>query len=128
MLISISSDGRLVQWEITKGLETSQLMQLKRLARSTPGAAAQAAAAAAAAAVGGAGGSAGSKAIEKAAERAAEGRDPLISRHTGGMSFAFSPEDCRVYLAGGWRAVEWGLGGGWAGSGNDRLEARAHWG
>ncbi len=37
----------------------------------------------------------------KAAVAAAEQRDAFISRNTGGMSFAFSEKDCRMYLAGG---------------------------
>jgi hypothetical protein len=110
VLISCSTDGDLVQWNTSKGLEQQRLMRLKRQPRHTPAAAAVAAAAVANAKAGGsAGPAAGGKKGEAEGEggkgrgRSAGGGgevDAFISRTTGGMSFAFNALDTRVYLAG----------------------------
>ncbi|CAD7695601.1 unnamed protein product, partial [Ostreobium quekettii] len=82
VLISISSDGRVTQWSIAKGLEYADVMKLKRVARRAPS----------------------GPRSKNAAARSAN-QVPFISRLTSGMSFDFSPADTRIYIAGtedGW--------------------------
>jgi hypothetical protein len=106
VLVSISTDGRVSQWGTAKGLEHSDLMRLKRLARTAPAAAAAAAPLAAGAASAGPGaGKAAAAGAGKGRAAAAGEHDALVSRHSGGMSFDFSARDHRIYLAGtedGW--------------------------
>lgn len=91
-LVSISTDGRVTQWSIAKGLEFSDLMKLKRMARRGTGAATSAAAAAAT-------GKAGGAAAAAAGGGASEQQDAFISRLTSGMAFDFSARDERIYVA-----------------------------
>ncbi|GMH39829.1 hypothetical protein BSKO_07733 [Bryopsis sp. KO-2023] len=82
VLISISTDGRVTQWSITKGLEYTDLMKLKRVARKATN---------------------NPKAKNAAASNV--NQVPFISRLTSGMSFDFSHIDPRIYIAGtedGW--------------------------
>lgn len=73
-LMSISTDGRVTQWSISKGLEHTDLMRLKRVASRAKG--------------GGDKGGAGGK------------QEAFISRRSSGMTFDFSSRDASVYLAG----------------------------
>lgn len=77
VLISISTDGRVTQWSITKGLEYSDLMMLKRVARKS---------------------TVNPKAKNAVASNV--NQVPFISRLTSGMSFDFSHVDSRIYIAG----------------------------
>ncbi|GIL70976.1 hypothetical protein Vretimale_4066 [Volvox reticuliferus] len=86
-LVSISTDGRVTQWSIAKGLEFSDLMKLKRMARR--GAGGPPSTSAAAAKENGA----------KAAAAVPEQQDAFISRLTSGMAFDFSSRDERIYVA-----------------------------
>jgi WD40 repeat protein len=77
-LVSISTDGRVTRWKITKGLEHSTLMKLKRMARRT------------AAAV-----------TPKMANVARNlKQEAFVSRLTAGTAFDFAPHDERIYIAG----------------------------
>lgn len=76
VLISISTDGRVTQWSITKGLEYTDLMMLKRVAGKT---------------------------VHTKQENSSANsihQVPFISRLTSGMSFDFRQEDPRLYIAG----------------------------
>ncbi|KAG2453598.1 hypothetical protein HYH02_001816 [Chlamydomonas schloesseri] len=84
-LVSISTDGRVTQWSIAKGLEFSDLMKLKRMARRGAGGPPTTSAAAA---------KEGSKAAA-----VPEQQDAFISRLTSGMAFDFSSRDERIYVA-----------------------------
>ncbi|GFR43755.1 hypothetical protein Agub_g4867 [Astrephomene gubernaculifera] len=88
-LVSISTDGRVTQWSIAKGLEFSDLMKLKRMARRGAGGAGSSAAAA----------TAKDGTSAKAAAAVAEQQDAFISRLTSGMAFDFSARDERIYVA-----------------------------
>lgn len=77
-LVSISTDGRVTRWHISKGLEYEDLIKLKRVARRTPG---------------------GGRGVSLAVARAAR-QDAFISRLTSGMALDFSKHDERIYLAG----------------------------
>lgn len=77
VLISISTDGRVTQWSITKGLEYTDLMMLKRVARKS---------------------TVNPKVKNAAASNV--NQVPFISRLTSGMSFDFSHVDSRIYIAG----------------------------
>ncbi|GAX75644.1 hypothetical protein CEUSTIGMA_g3088.t1 [Chlamydomonas eustigma] len=91
-LISISTDGRVTQWSIAKGLEFVDLMKLKRVPRRNQGGEGVSAAAV----------SSGGKAVATAA---AADHDAFISRLTSGMTFDFSARDEQIYIAGtedGW--------------------------
>lgn len=72
VLVSISTDGRVTQWNMKKGLEHVPLMNLKRVA-------------------------APAKAKEGAAAAGSEG---IISRKASGLCVAFSLKDPNIYLAG----------------------------
>lgn len=97
--MSISTDGRVTQWSIAKGLEFSDLMKLKRMARrANPAGPATSAAAAAAAAAAGKDGKGGTSAA-RAATLVPEQQDAFISRLTSGMAFDFSSRDERIYVA-----------------------------
>ncbi|XP_022089217.1 WD repeat-containing protein 78-like [Acanthaster planci] len=72
LLISISTDGRVTQWQIRKGFECADLMKLKRVAKAT-------------------------KKQKEGKETKSEG---FISRQASGMCFDFSPKDLNIYLAG----------------------------
>ncbi len=107
LLVSISTDGRVTQWSIAKGLESADLMALKRVPRK----AAATAAATAAAGSGGKSSAAGTGTTDgthraaPAPAAAASEADAFISRLTSGMSFDFSSRDQRMYIAGtedGW--------------------------
>jgi len=88
-MVSVSTDGRVTRWKITKGLEHADLMRLKRTARRA--------------------------AVPLTAKQASLARnlkqEAFISRLTAGTSFDFSPHDERVYLAATEvRAAGWGGG------------------
>lgn len=77
-LVSISTDGRVTRWRITKGLEHNDLMKLKRMQRR--------------------------EAIYTTQRMASIGRnlkqEAFVSRLTAGTTFDFSMHDDRIYLAG----------------------------
>lgn len=87
VLVSVSSDGRVTQWMIRKGFESTDYLKLKRIGGSGPNRAAAAAAAAAAQQQ-----QAGGKAKDKPEPRESKG-DGLISRHAGGLCFDFWEQD-----------------------------------
>jgi WD40 repeat protein len=107
LLVSISTDGRITQWSIAKGLECNDLMKLKRVQRRPApapigggagggGGGAAPTSGTGKHGAGGGGGGAGGVAVE---------HDAFISRLTSGMSFDFSGRDERIYIAGtedGW--------------------------
>ncbi|KAJ3304591.1 WD repeat-containing protein 78 [Kappamyces sp. JEL0829] len=70
-LISVSTDGRVTQWMIRKGLEYTDLMVLKRVTKQKANA---------------------GKANEKS--------NSFIARQTGGLCFDFNAKDSNVYLVG----------------------------
>ena len=78
-LVSISTDGRVTRWKITKGLEYNDLMRLKRVQRRD--------------------------AVYTSQRMASIARslkqEAFISRLTAGTAFDFSMNDDRIYLAGG---------------------------
>ncbi|KAI8509554.1 WD repeat-containing protein 78 [Branchiostoma belcheri] len=74
VLVSVSADGRVVQWSIRKGLESSDLMKLKRTAVKPTG-----------------------PAKGKEGSKKSEG---LIFRFAPGLCFDFSAKDPNIYLAG----------------------------
>ncbi|KAL1520245.1 hypothetical protein AB1Y20_023715 [Prymnesium parvum] len=73
VLVSISTDGRVTQWNMKKGLEHVPLMNLKRVA-------------------------APAKSTKEGA--AAAGSEGIISRKASGLCVAFSLKDPNIYLAG----------------------------
>jgi WD40 repeat protein len=77
-LVSISTDGRVTRWKITKGLEYGDLMKLRRTQRRD------------------------TVFTSQRMTNMARGlkQDAFISRLTAGTAFDFSPEDERVYIAG----------------------------
>jgi dynein intermediate chain 4, axonemal len=76
-LVSISTDGRITRWHITKGLEYDDLMKLKRTVRR-----------------------AAAPASQKAGVVSSVRQEAFISRLTAGMALDFSTHDERIYLAG----------------------------
>ena len=95
-LVSISTDGRIAEWSIKKGLSCSDLMVLKRIPNEyfrgmgnisigTSGSAAS---------------SASSKDSSKSDGPASERGDGIISRQASGMCFDFPEGDWPIYLAG----------------------------
>lgn len=102
-LVSVSTDGRVTQWALKKGLERTDLMRLKRLpgvAGSTLGRSFAPALSSAA--------DGGEKGGEKGATRRAAavdvGEGGIISRRAAGLSVDFSPTDPSVYICGARRA------------------------
>lgn len=110
VLISISTDGQVVQWSITKGLEHTPLIKLKRIPRHAPGSSAARGGAGRSNNPNGLATSSSSAALlasnssalltNGVAADAAGEHEAFISRSTGGMSFDFSEKDTRIYLAG----------------------------
>ncbi|KAG1657267.1 hypothetical protein FOA52_010838, partial [Chlamydomonas sp. UWO 241] len=97
-LVSVSTDGRVTQWSIAKGLEFFDLMRLKRVARrAAPGAPI----AATQTTTNGSGNDGGkhSTGMGGAATANGESAEPFISRLTSGMAFDFSARDERIYIA-----------------------------
>eukprot|EP00899_Mesostigma_viride_P012208 jgi/Mesvir1/20989/Mv08051-RA.2 len=90
-LVSISTDGRITQWSIKKGLEFTDLMKLKRVVRSRKQVRRPPPAAA------GANGAAPAVPPAVAANTKTEA---FISRRSSGMCFDFSRSDASMYLAG----------------------------
>ncbi|XP_030063051.1 dynein axonemal intermediate chain 4 isoform X2 [Microcaecilia unicolor] len=72
-LVSISADGRIARWHIRKGLDSSDLMKLKRTGTDKY------------------------KKLTNEKERKAEA---FISRQAPGMCFDFHPKETNIYLAG----------------------------
>ncbi len=118
--MSISTDGRVTQWSTAKGLEHTDLMKLKRLARQAP-AAGSAAVTGKLAGSGTVASGLGTKAGKSAAAAAAGEQDALVSRHSGGMSFDFSSRDHRIYLAGALALLDLGCCGPRPGGGGRAL-------
>ena len=75
ILVSISSDGRVVKWDMKKGFENQDLMKLKRV-------------------------TAPSKQAEGKASGGTGGSEGIISRRASGMCIAFNIKDSNYYLAG----------------------------
>uniref|UniRef100_H3AVV7 Dynein axonemal intermediate chain 4 n=1 Tax=Latimeria chalumnae TaxID=7897 RepID=H3AVV7_LATCH len=73
VLISISADGRVTKWHIRKGLDSSDLMKLKRT---------------------------GNEKIRKLPGDKEKKSEAFISRQAPGMCFDFHPKDTNIYLAG----------------------------
>ena len=108
-LVTISSDGRVVQWSISKGLESNDLMKLKRVnKKQTP--ISLGANASSGNTTGGMGNTltaTGRSATNSNSNQNVESKavapvdqDPFISRISSGFSFDFSSKDHRVYIAG----------------------------
>ena len=74
-LVSISTDGRITQWSIKKGLEHIDLMKLKRIQANN------------------------NKAVASSKSSKPK-NEAFISRRSSGMCFDFSPRDSSVYVAG----------------------------
>ncbi|TPX30656.1 hypothetical protein SeMB42_g07886 [Synchytrium endobioticum] len=72
VLVSVSTDGRVVQWLIRKGLECSNLMTLKRVGEKPEG-------------------SSGSLPTRNSG---------FMARHSGGLCFDFHPVDNNMYIVG----------------------------
>ncbi|XP_072367189.1 dynein axonemal intermediate chain 4 isoform X2 [Scyliorhinus torazame] len=72
-LISIAADGRIAKWTLAKGLESSDLMRIKRTGMQT------------------------SKKVTSDKEKKSEAS---ISRQAPGMCFSFHPREASIYLAG----------------------------
>lgn len=101
-LVSISSDGRVVQWSISKGLESSDLMNLKRVNKKPVPISLGASTGSGANTLTATGRSVAtlnpsndSKGVQGPIDQ-----DPFISRIASGFSFDFSSKDHRVYIAG----------------------------
>ncbi|KAJ3247238.1 WD repeat-containing protein 78 [Chytriomyces hyalinus] len=94
-LISISTDGRVCQWQIRKGFEHTDLMVLKRVTKKNPDQQTSAGGATAghspARQGSGGGGESGGSHAKPAA---------FISRQAGGLCFDFNPTDRNIYLLG----------------------------
>ncbi|QDZ18330.1 WD repeat domain-containing protein [Chloropicon primus] len=73
-LVSISTDGRITQWSIKKGLEHIDLMKLKRIQSNSNN--------------------------KPAGKSSKPKNEAFISRRSSGMCFDFSPRDSSVYVAG----------------------------
>jgi WD40 repeat protein len=102
VLVSISTDGKVTEWTIHKGLQAAPLMTLKRARAVPPAEAAPATGGAPGATTGGAeaaSGAAGSKADSGDALGAA-GSEGLLSRTAVGLTLDFHPEDPTVYFLG----------------------------
>ena len=82
-LVSISVDGRVLQWSIRKGFESSQLMKLKRMVTPKP--------------VDKKLKTKGSRVNPSAiAQPGGGGGEAYISQHAPGMGFDFSPRDSNM--------------------------------
>ena len=77
VLVSISTDGRITQWNMKKGLEHTVLMVLKRVTATAKH------------------GAADGKDVAAAA-----GSEGIISRRASGLCFDFCPKDSNLYVAG----------------------------
>ncbi|KAI9099413.1 WD40-repeat-containing domain protein [Phlyctochytrium arcticum] len=75
-LVSVSTDGRVVQWLIRKGLEYADLMSLKRVTKQQE-----------------------TKAGMPAATTASK-PGSFIARQSGGLCFDFNPKDSNIYMVG----------------------------
>ncbi|KXS21440.1 WD40 repeat-like protein [Gonapodya prolifera JEL478] len=88
VIVSVSTDGRVVQWDVRKGVQCTDLMSLKRVYQQTDQA------------------SGGGDPSQGGASGAAAGKGPsagsgsTMSRQTGGLTFDFSPFDSNYYLVG----------------------------
>ncbi|KAJ3110400.1 WD repeat-containing protein 78 [Phlyctochytrium bullatum] len=85
-LVSVSTDGRVCQWLIRKGIEYNDLMTLKRVTRQ------QEAKPGAAPAQPGAGGSNTGAGANNSSKTSA-----FIARQAGGLCFDFNPNDSNIY-------------------------------
>ncbi|RKO92733.1 WD40-repeat-containing domain protein [Blyttiomyces helicus] len=83
-LVSVSTDGRMMQWSIRKGFEYTDLMTLKRVTRQQEGK--------------GEGGSAGGGSGAGSGAAAAIKSSAFIARQAGGLCFDFNPKDSNTYL------------------------------
>ncbi|KAJ1532457.1 WD repeat-containing protein 78, partial [Nowakowskiella sp. JEL0078] len=77
-LVSVSTDGRVTQWTIRKGLEFSDLMSLKRVSKQ--------------------------ETLKNTSNNGKISANPsksaFIARQAGGLCFDFNPKDSNVYLVG----------------------------
>ncbi|XP_041475347.1 dynein intermediate chain 4, axonemal-like [Lytechinus variegatus] len=76
VLVSISTDGRVTQWQIRKGFESAELMKLKKTAKAAK------------------------KQASQAKQDQKEKGEAFITRQAAGFSFDFYPKDSNIYLAG----------------------------
>ncbi|KAJ3093444.1 WD repeat-containing protein 78 [Physocladia obscura] len=84
-LVSISTDGRVCQWQIKKGFEhTADLMVLKRVSKKTESG----------------GNSAGNSSRDVSGGESRARPAALISRQAGGLCFDFNTKDKNIYLIG----------------------------
>lgn len=81
-LVSISVDGRVLQWSVRKGFESSQLMKLKRMITPKP--------------VDKKAKSKHGSRVNPAAAAQPGGGEAYISQHAPGMAFDFSPRDSNM--------------------------------
>jgi hypothetical protein len=86
VLVSISSDGRVTQWRLKKGLEFQDLMRLTRVAKRVT--------------VGDTSGDGSKKSSTKTATSKKTTSEAYISRAGSGLCFDFNPNDCTKYIAG----------------------------
>ena len=70
-LITVSTDGRVTEWMIRKGLEFTDLMVLKRVTKQ-----------------------------KSTSSKAAEKTSSFVARQTGGLCFDFNTKDSNIYLVG----------------------------
>jgi len=75
VLVSISTDGRVTQWNMKKGLENQDLMVLKRV-------------------------TAAAKQSDAKGGAVTAGSEGIISRRASGLCFDFCPKDPNIYVAG----------------------------
>jgi WD40 repeat protein len=76
VLVSIATDGRVVQWSIGKGCEYNELMLLKRTSKK------------------------GRKGLDGSTNRGGKQSEALIARLASGQAFDFLASDTNIYLAG----------------------------
>ena len=77
-LATVSSDGRVSQWTVRKGLEYADLMNLKRVVRRSED----------------------SKGDSNTAASKSSKSSSFISRSSGGLCFDFHPKDASIYIVG----------------------------
>lgn len=98
VLVSISTDGRVTQWDCKKAMAPTLLMTLKRARGAGVGALAEAAAGS----IGAAASPAGTAAPASTAPEAlgAAGSEGILARTSSGLSFDFVPSDTTQYFVG----------------------------
>ncbi|KAJ3411503.1 WD repeat-containing protein 78 [Chytridiales sp. JEL 0842] len=91
VVVSTSTDGRVCQWVMKKGLEGMDLMVLKQVTRQEKKGGAGSA---------GQGGMAGAATGSGGAAASGGRTGTFISRQSGGLCFDFNPRDSNIYLVG----------------------------